>query len=244
MRALVLAAGFGTRLRPITETTPKCLVPIHGRPLLDYWFALLLSGGIERILINTHYLSERVQAHLADSPWRDRVDSVHETELLGTGGTVLRNAPWFGPGPFLVAHGDNLARFDVAAFMGHHRDRPSGIEITMMTFETDRPQSCGIVEQDDQGIVQAFHEKVPDPPGNRANAAVYIFEPSVLPFLSATGKDVIDISTDVLPHFLGKIRTFHNSDYLRDIGTVESLQKAHAETAGWVGAERLPAKET
>lgn len=231
MRALILAAGRGTRLRPITNRVPKCLVPIAGVPLLDYWFDILFSGEIDRILINTHYLAEKVRIHVETSPWQDGVDIAHETELLGTGGTILRNRAFFGPGPFFVAHGDNLTRFDLNAFVDRHRQRPAGVDITMMTFETDAPEACGIVEVDEQGVVQAFHEKVPNPPGTHANSAVYIFEPSVIEFLASLDKQVIDLSTEVLPHFLGRMCTFPNTDYHRDIGTIGSLQKAERDYA-------------
>ena len=229
MRALLLAAGLGTRLRPLTDRVPKCLVPVRGRPLLDYWLELLLGKGIERVIVNTHHLPDAVRAFVAESPWRDRIDLVHEDVLLGTGGTVLRNRARLGDRAFLVAHADNLTRFDVKAFLRRHDDRPAGAAITMMTFDTDAPQTCGIVEADASGLVRAFHEKVPNPPGTRANAAVYIFEPEIVDFLERTGKQVIDLSTEVIPHFLGRICTFHNTGYHRDIGTPESLRKAEAE---------------
>ena len=229
MRALLLAAGFGTRLRPITDTTPKCLVPIHNKPLLGYWLDMLLPAPFERILINTHYLPEVVNNFIALSPWHDRVDIVHEEKLLGTGGTVFRNREFFKAKPFMVAHADNLTRFDPNAFVNTHENRPPGVLITMMTFETDVPQSCGIVELNTDGIVIAFHEKKPNPPGNRASAAVFIFEPQVIDFMAALGKQEFDISLDVIPHFLGKIQTFHNADYHRDIGSPESLRLAELE---------------
>lgn len=229
MRALLLAAGLGTRLRPLSNRVPKCLVPIQGRPLLAYWLDLLLPADIERVLVNTHYLPEPVRRFAAESPWRDRIDLVHEPVLLGTGGTVLANRRYFGSAPFLVAHADNLTRFDVAAFIAGHASRPACAQISMMTFDTDAPQSCGIVEEDERGLVVAFHEKVANPPGTRANAAVYIFEPAVVEFLASLGKPMIDLSTDVLPRFLGRIATFHNSDYHRDIGTLASLAAAERE---------------
>src|ERR1700749_2685580 len=102
MRALLLAAGTGRRLRPLTNTTPKCLVPVHGRPLLDYWLDLVFEGGVERALLNTHWLPDQVQAHVAASRWRSRIDLVHESNLLGTGGTVLANRAWFQGEDFLV----------------------------------------------------------------------------------------------------------------------------------------------
>ena len=231
MRALLLAAGLGTRLRPLTETIPKCLVPIRGVPLIDYWFDLLLPNGIERALVNTGYLAEVVRTHIAGSRWRARIDLVHEDQLLGTGGTVLHNRAWFGEEAFLVAHADNLTRFDAAAFIARHHARPEGCAITMMTFDTDAPQTCGIVEEDKRGVVMAFHEKVADPPGTRANGAVYIFEPAVLDFIAGLGKPVVDLSTEVLPAFLGRIATFHNADYHRDIGNLESLGRAEREFA-------------
>ena len=230
MRALILAAGLGTRLRPLTETVPKCLVPIHGKPLLDYWFELLFSSNeVDRALINTSYLADRVKAHMAVSPWRDRVDMVHEDHLLGTGGTVLANRAYFGDAPFLVAHGDNLTRFDVRAFIARHAQRPAGASITMMTFTTDSPSTCGIVELNEDGLVVKFHEKVANPPGNHANGAVYIFDPEVVEFMASLGRPVIDLSTEVLPAFLGRMWTFHNDDYHRDIGNLESLALAHRE---------------
>ncbi len=229
MRALLLAAGLGTRLRPITEHVPKCLVTIQGKPLLAYWLDMLLINGIERVLVNTHYLPEAVDAFVKQSVWVNQIDIVYEPILLGTGGTVLSNRNYFSDRPFMVAHADNLTRFDVKRFIDAHENRASGTDITMMTFKTDAPQSCGIVELDSSGVVQQFHEKVDNPPGDLANAAVYIFEPTVIDFLVSLGRDVVDISTEVLPAYLGRIQTFLNDDYHRDIGTPESLALAELE---------------
>jgi mannose-1-phosphate guanylyltransferase len=228
MKALLLAAGLGTRLRPITDKIPKCLVPILGKPLLGYWLDLLMQQGVDRVLINTHYLANAVEDFVLASRWRDSVELVKEENLLGTGGTVLKNKHFF-KGPFIVAHADNLTRFDLKAFVDIHSNRPPAVEITMMTFDTDSPQSCGIIEQDENRLVVNFHEKSSSPPGSRANAAVYIFEPSVIDFMASLRKDKIDLSTEILPRFLGRIQTFHNADYHRDIGTIESLLLAEKE---------------
>src|SRR5579863_10052190 len=131
MRALLLAAGRGERLRPVTDLVPKCLVKIGNRPLLDYWPDPLFDAGIERILLNTHWLAEKVRAHVAASPWWSRVDLVHEDQLLGTGGTILANRDWFGSEAFLVAHADNLTDFDVARLISAHRNRTAGCVMTM-----------------------------------------------------------------------------------------------------------------
>lgn len=229
MKALLLAGGLGTRLRPLTDTVPKCMVPIHGKPLLGYWFDLLFPAGIERALVNTHYLPDPVRRFTGASSWRGRIDMVHEETLLGTGGTILANRDYFADAPFMVAHADNLTRFDVAAFIARHRRRPAGCDVTMMTFATDAPQSCGIVAETDEGVVTGFYEKVANPPGNRANAAVYIFEPSVIGFLASLGKPVVDLSTEAIPHYVGRMCSFFNGDYHRDIGTPESLARAEAE---------------
>lgn len=229
MRALLLAGGLGTRLRPITDTVPKCLVPIQGRPLLDYWLDLLLSAGIERILVNTNYLPESVRARVAASPWRDWVDLVHEDALLGTGGTILANRLWFGPGPFLVAHADNLTDFDVQALIRAHAARPVGCAMTMLAFRTDTPRFCGILELDAHGIVAAFHEKVEAPPGDLANAAVYIFEPDIVSRIAAFGRAVVDLSTEVIPGLVGQIQAVEHHGYHRDIGNPESLAWANRD---------------
>lgn len=226
MRALLLAAGLGTRLRPLTDSVPKCLVPVHGRPLLSYWLDLLLPEAIDRVLLNTHHHAGAVESFVAHSRWRERIDIAFERVLLGTGGTVLQNRRWFGNADFMVVHADNLSRFDASAFIQAHAKRPAGTVMTMMTFDTDDPQSCGIVETDSESIVRQFHEKVPNPPGTRANGAVYIFDPVIFDFLSGLGRTFIDISVDVIPACIGRIFTYHNAHYHRDIGTPESLRKA------------------
>lgn len=227
----MLAAGLGTRLRPLTNTTPKCLVPVLGKPLLAYWLDLLLAAGIERVLINTHHLAEVVEKFVSGSRWREQITLVHERQLLGTGGTVLRNRDFFGRQALMVIHADNLSRFDVRAFLARHEARPRRAAMTMMTFDTDAPQTCGIVVLGDKGLVKEMHEKAADPPGRRANAAVYIFEPEVVDFIASLGRRVVDVSTEVLPHFMGRIYTFHNDCYHRDIGSPESLKRAETEFA-------------
>jgi mannose-1-phosphate guanylyltransferase len=229
MRALLLAAGIGSRLRPITDTMPKCLVPVHGRPLLEYWLDLVFEGGIDRVLLNTHWLADQVRAYVAASRWRSRIDLVHESELLGTGGTILANRAWFQGEDFLVAHADNLTDFDVGGFIAAHRSRPPGHVMSMLGFRTDDPSSCGILELDSRGTVTAFHEKVANPPGNLANGAIYIFAPEVIDDVARLGKNVVDLSTEIIPGYLGRISCVETTGYHRDIGNPESLRRAHLE---------------
>ncbi len=229
MRALLLSAGLGTRLRPLTESIPKCLVPINGKPLMEYWLDMFCKEEIIPVMVNLHYLSKEVEAYIATSPYRNGITTVHEESLLGTGGTLLKNRLFFEKGPTIMAHGDNLSAFDLKAFVKAHDARPGHCEMTMMTFETDTPESCGIVELDPYNVVCSFHEKIENPPGNLANGAVYILEPSIFDFLESLGKEVIDFSTEVLPHYIGRINTFHNSRYHRDIGTMASYRKAETD---------------
>ena len=238
MRALLLAAGLGTRLRPLTNDIPKCLVPINGRPLIDFWFDNLLESGIERVLINKHYFANRVTDHIANSRWKDRIDQVYEPDLVGTGGTLAANLDYFGNRPLFLAYADNLSDVDVSAMQAVHAERPAGCVMTMLAFETDNPQSCGILELDGHGMVRAFHEKVLDPPGNLANGAVMIIEPEVGLAAKAVAKPLIDLSVDVIPHFLGRIQAYRHAGYHRDIGSPGSLAQAQRDIQSGVFKSR------
>jgi mannose-1-phosphate guanylyltransferase len=229
MRALLLAAGRGSRLLPLTATTPKCLVTIDGRPLLDYWLSLLFEAGIERVLINTHWLAGLVNDFVKASRWASRIDLVHEDRLLGTGGTVLANRQWLREQPFMLAHADNLTNFDVAGMIAAHRSRPPGHVMTMLGFRTDDPCSCGVLTLDDRDTVVAFHEKVEHPPGNLANGAVYIFEPEVIDVIASRHTPVVDLSTEIIPDLVGRILCVETEGYHRDIGNPESLRRASCE---------------
>jgi mannose-1-phosphate guanylyltransferase len=230
MKALLLAAGLGTRLRPLTDSIPKCLVAIHGKPLLEYWITMLCDGGIFPLLVNLHHHADKVARYIDNNKrYKDLVSTTYEEKLLGTGGTLLKNRGFFGDEALMLIHTDNLSVFDVRAFINSHLNRPPGCEITMMTFKTSTPHTCGIVETDEEGCVQAFHEKVADPPGDVANGAVYIIEPPIFKYLETLNKEFIDFSTEVIPNFIGRINTFYNDIYHRDIGTLESYEAACRE---------------
>ena len=129
----------------------------------------------------------------------------------------------------MLVHADNLCFCDFNAFVESHKNKDLECDITMMLFKSDNPSSCGIVELDKKNIVQKFHEKVQNPPSNLANGAVYICEPIIFDFLKSLNKKDIDFSNDVLPNFMGKINTYINSTYHRDIGTLESYALAQIE---------------
>ena len=234
MHALLLAAGLGTRLKPLTNVVPKCLVPINGKPLLEYWLIALQNAGVDSILVNLHYFPEMVKDFINGSPFQPVTTLVHEQYLLGTGGTLLHNRKFWNDDPVMLIHADNLCLCDLNSFVMAHQNRPTGTEITMMTFTAHTPESCGIVKLDESGVIMEYFEKVKKPPGDLANAAVYILEPTVMDYMESLNKSEIDFSTEVLPHFVGRIYTWHNRDYHRDIGTLESYAMAQVECRDWL----------
>lgn len=229
MKALLLCAGEGTRLKPITNDIPKPLVPINGKPLLEYWLENLSNAGIDEFIINTHYLHERIEEFVEHSRFKDKIVLSYEKKLLNTGGAIVNNSHLLDNQTFMLVHADNLSFCDFNKFIEAHKNRPEDCELTMMLFHTDRPKSCGIVELDSLNRVIEFHEKVENPPSNLANGAVYICEPSVIDFCKSLGKLDVDFSNDVLPNFLGRINTYLNNKYHRDIGTVESYALSQIE---------------
>ena len=226
VHALLLAAGRGSRLKPLTDGWPKCLMPVNGRPLLEYWLCTLHKNGITDVLVNVHHHRYLVEKFLNRERYRDWVSGTYETELLGTAGTLLEHVEKFSSLTTLLVHADNWCRCDFSDFLEFHaNDRPSHTVMTMMTFRTSSPESCGIVEIDSKGVVNEFHEKIDNPPGDLANGAVYLIEPEVLSWLRKQPTNS-DFSTEVLPHFVGHIATWENTDIHCDIGTIQSLVDA------------------
>jgi mannose-1-phosphate guanylyltransferase len=227
MRAILLAAGLGTRLRPLTNKIPKCLVQINGKPLLEIWLDRLMQAGIGPFLVNTHYLPEQVEDFIKSSVHQKQVELVNETELLGTAGTLAANQSFLQGEDGLLIHADNYCLANFNAFLQAHSSRPAGCVMTMMTFHTDTPSSCGIVELDERGVVIGFHEKVESPPGNLANGAIYLFSSELIERLNQDLKGVTDFSTEVLHQFVGKIYTYETSEVFIDIGSPEAYKKAN-----------------
>lgn len=229
MKAVLLAAGVGSRLRPLTNSIPKCLVPIHNKPLLDYWLEMIIdSKYIGDIFINLHYLKNIVTEHVTNH-WQheERIKLFPEEQLKGTAGTLNGLKKDLSGHPILVVHADNLSDFVIDDFITVHEKRPTGCLLTMMLFKTDAPSTCGIVELDEIGRVIKMHEKVSNPPSNLANGAVYIFEPEVLDWI--VKNNATDISAEVIPAFKGKIASWLNQGYHRDIGNPKSYALAQQE---------------
>ena len=135
MKALILAAGFGTRLAPLTHSLPKCLVELAGRPLLQHWLsAFEASCVISEIVINTHYLSEQVDEFIKRWPSKKNIIVKHETHLLGTAGTIRSLKEWVGTENLMVVHGDNFTSLNLDHFINAHLARPVGTYGTMGYF--------------------------------------------------------------------------------------------------------------
>jgi len=227
MRTLLLAAGLGTRLRPLTSTTPKCLVPIKGKPLLEIWLERLTLAGFGPFLINTHYLANQVEKFIQASLYSDKVTLVNEIQLHGTAGTLIANLDFFRGQDCLIVHADNYCLADFSAFLQAHLNRPPGCLMTMMTFRTSDPSSCGIVELDEKGVVVTFHEKVKNPPSNLANGAVYLLSSELLIRFGQDLCFVKDFSTEILNQLVGHIFSYETSEIFLDVGTPDSYLQAN-----------------
>lgn len=229
MDALLLTAGFGTRLSPLTSILPKCLMPIHGRPLLGLWLELLKRGGVDRVFINLHHHADLVEEYIENSPYKELINFLHEPKLLGTAGTINRLKSQFTSNDLCLIHADNLSLYDFKKFQTAYERRPQDCSLTMMTFDTDNPGNCGIVTLDSNKRVVNFIEKPKENIGSLANGAVYIiYLPEILKVIESD-TNITDFSTQVLPHFIGHMNSFHNDHYHRDIGNIAALCAAQHE---------------
>ena len=228
MKVILLAAGFGTRLKPLTNNIPKCLVPIKGKPLLQIWLERLTEIGLNEFLINTHYLSKQVDLFINNGPFKCNCVIKNESTLLGTAGTLLSNLNFIEEEECMLVHSDNYCLADFKEYIIAHNQRPSHCLMTMMTFRTDNPASCGIIELDENKVVIGFHEKVESPPGNLANGAIYILSNELIKIINDKFSTVTDFSTEILPHFLNKIYTYETKEVFMDIGTPLSYLKANS----------------
>ncbi len=226
--ALLLAGGLGTRLRPLTDQIPKCLVPIAGRPLLDYWVDRLEESGVGQARINTHAHAAQVRTHLATLNAARRIHLVesHEPELLGSAGTVSANADLADDADVvLIVYADNLSDVDLGAFLRFHRSHDD--PFSMMLFRAPNPRACGIAQLDGEGRIVEFVEKPREPRGNLANAGLYAVDAGAFREMAALGG--FDLGFDVLPRFVGRMRGWVWGGYHLDIGNHEALERARAD---------------
>ncbi len=223
MKAFLLCAGKGTRLRPLTYNIPKCLIPINNRPLLDYWFELLKRHGIDDILINTSHLSEKVIEFVNLKDRGLNIKITYEDELLGSGGTIKKNWDFVkGEEYFYIIYSDNLTNINLTRMLEFHNER--GADFTLALIRVPNPEECGIVEIDrDLGII-SFQEKPQKPLSDLAFAGIMISSDKLKDYFPA--KDVFDLGYDVIPNLLSNTYGYIMDEYLIDIGTPEKLEKA------------------
>jgi len=230
VRALLLAGGLGTRLRPLTDTVPKCLVTIGDRPLLDYWVGPLAEAGIAEARINTHAHADRAREYIGsvNAQGRARLSESHEPELLGSAGTITANADLADDAEqVVIVYADNLSDVDLRPLLAFHRRH--GDPMTMMLFRAPNPRACGIAELDAQGRVVSFVEKPDRPASDLANAGLYVVTAAAYREIAAMG--AFDLGFDVLPRFVGRMRGWAWGGYHRDIGTRAALDGARRDAA-------------
>ena len=236
MKAFLLAAGVGSRLRPITDTIPKCLVPVDGRPMLDIWLDALERAGVDEVLVNLHHLPQVVRGHLGNRIGPPAVRTFFESELLGSAGTLKANQDWIGADEmFLVCYADNLTDFDLRALVQAHLAHANlvpdhgenGTLATLAAFHSEHPSAGGVVELDEGGTLIGFTEKPRNPVSDLVNAGIYAFHPNVLNEINDPAPR--DIGYDLLPRLVGRARVIPVDGYFRDIGTIEAYERAQRE---------------
>lgn len=234
VKVLLMAAGLGTRLRPLTDQVPKCLIPVAGKPLLDYWLDRFASAQISDVLINTHHLREAVQSYIerVNGEHREnhflRVTEAFEPALLGSAGTVHANRAFADDAEtILIVYADNFSGIDLGALLAFHDSHLD--PITMVLFRTAVPDRCGIAEVDDSMRIVSFIEKPTAPRSNLANAGIYAVRAAA--FREMADMNAFDLAFDVLPKFVGRMSGWEWQGYHQDIGTLESLAQAEKDVA-------------
>ncbi|HLP86127.1 MAG TPA: nucleotidyltransferase family protein [Phycisphaerales bacterium] len=247
VRVLLTAAGVGSRLKPITDALPKALVPIAGKPLLQYWFDAFAHAGIRHVLVNTHHMPEQIRTFLGAQNATGKFDAreTYEPTLLGSAGTISANADFVprddtSGGDVLIIYSDNLSNVDLGKFLAFHRSH--GDPFTMLLFRAQFPEKSGIAEVAPDGKVLSFIEKPKQPKSDLANAGMYAMSAAMWHEIASW--KAFDIGFDVLPKIVasGRMRAIEHAQvardgkpYHRDIGTHESLAIANAEAPGVFG---------
>ena len=232
MKAFLLAAGHGTRLRPLTDTIPKCLVPIRGTPMLEIWLELCRRTGIDEVLINLHSHTNLVKHFLVQKDPAVRVRISEEPTLLGSAGTLLANREWVRHDPmFWIFYGDVLTTADLCRMLEFHcRHQPVS---TIGLYQVKDAQRCGIVTFDDEFVVRDFVEKPSNPKSNWAFSGIMIAAPEL--FANIPSRYPVDLGFDVLPKLVGRMRAYPIADYLTDVGTIETYDAAQTAWPGLSG---------
>lgn len=245
MRAMIMAAGKGTRLRPLTDLLPKPMVPIANRPALYHIVRLLKRHGFTEIVINLHHLAEVITGYFGDgSGLGVRLWYSYEPELLGTAGGVKNNEDFLGGDTFLVISGDALTDVDLTGLVAAHRRY--GSIATIAVKEVADPSLYGVVVVDDDGRVVGFQEKPPreEARSRLCNCGIYVFEPEIFAHIPAGQFD--DFGSRVFPDLLRQRVPFHvyrAESYWSDVGNLAEYVRGNADAlSGRVHVE-LPGEE-
>ena len=218
---MVLAAGLGTRLRPLTYEITKPMVPVLDRPVMEHIVDLLERHSYEQVIANLHYFPDTIRDHFGD-----RIDYHYEQELLGTAGGVRACADFFGEESFLVISGDALTDIDLGALAARHRE--TGGIATLAVKQVPDTREFGVVLHDREGRITGFQEK-PSPDealSDLGNCGIYVFDPEIFDYFPA--RPFVDWAQDVFPVLLENDVPFHIHevrDYWNDIGSLTELRK-------------------
>ncbi|HSV74663.1 MAG TPA: NDP-sugar synthase [Chthonomonadales bacterium] len=245
MKAMILAAGIGSRLDPLTRNLPKPLVPIVNRPVMEHIMHLLRRHGFTDVMVNLHYLGSQIEEHFGDGTrFGVRITYSREDELWGDAGSVKRVEEFFRDDTFLVIGGDDLSDVDLTRLVKTHRDKRALSTIALSLV--DDPSEYGIVLMNEEGRITRFVEK---PKGevifsNTANTGLYVFEPEVF--------DLIPRNTFYLfgksffPQMLEQKRPLYGhltAAYWKDVGNLELYRQTHVDALAGRCAIEFPMKE-
>lgn len=223
MKAFLLAAGLGTRLKPITDTIPKCLVPICGKPLLGWWVDLFKKHNVNEVVINLHHFPSKVKEYIESNNEGIKFHYFYEKNLLGSAGTLRKNKDFVKNGKeFFILYADNLTNVNLSAFMKFHKTHDNFF--SMGLFKSQNPSACGIATINNKGVIIDFKEKPQNPKSNLASAGIFISTPEVLDLIPTD--EIADIGYHLIPKLVNRMNGWMVNDYLIDIGTHENLKNA------------------
>lgn len=229
MRAFLLAAGHGTRLSPLTDTVPKCLLPIRGKPLLKIWLENCARVGISKILINTHSHAQQVRQFVVKHRNGVGIQIFAEKELLGSAGTLAANYEFVRHAEaFFVFYGDVLTNIDLGEILKFHLRKKK--LATLAVHQVPDPQRCGIVTADQDGTIRSFEEKPVRPKSNWGFAGVMVARPEIIERVPRSRP--ADIGFHLLPRLAGEMAAYKNCGYLLDIGTPANYSAAQITWPG------------
>ncbi len=226
MKAVVLVGGFGTRLRPLTETVKKELLPLVDRPILDHVLDHLARHGVHEVILSSPYLEAAFHPFIEARQGDPSITWITEAAPLGTGGAIVNALGAVGDDPFFALNGDILTDLDLTRMLESHREREAVVTISLHHVEDAR--AFGLVARDDRGRVVEFLEKPLDPIPGEVNAGTYILDPAVLRPWSADGE--LSIEREIFPSVIssgGQVFGYLADAYWLDLGTPEKYLQAH-----------------